>query len=193
MFLNLLAQDNYSLRIASGKITSSNFDELATGTIKSHKEDFKVLAFDGGYLLKESLFELPMDFYIKAGFSIFDESYFQDDVYETTLYFKAYWNFDFWKNRFRIGLGEGFSYTDKILYAEYLEAQSMNPVDNNSKILSYMDLSLDLDLGKLIAYKLLYGTNLGLANKHRSGIFGLINNVKKGGSNYTTLYIEKNF
>jgi outer membrane protein len=59
--------------------------------------------------------------------------------------------------------------------------------------LNYIDLSLDLDLGRLVRYQPLYNTSLGWALKHRSGIFGLINNVKKGGSNYNTLYIETKF
>lgn len=193
MFLNLVAQDDYSLRVAYGQVTSSDFGELLSGNIKSHKENLSVASIDAGYLLKEGAFELPIDLYAKAGLSLFDENGFGDDVYETTLYIKAYWNLDFWKNRVRIGLGEGISYTDKILYTEYLEAQSANPIDNNSKILNYIDFSLDLDFGRLITYKPLYGTNLGWAIKHRSGIYGLINNVKKGGSNYNTLYIESNF
>jgi outer membrane protein len=193
MFLNLVAQDDYSLRVAYGQVTSSDFGEVLSGNIKSHEEDLSVLSLDAGYLLEESAFELPLDFYLKAGLSVFNENNLQDDVYETTLYFKAYWNFDFWENRVRVGLGEGVSYTDKILYTEYLEAHSVDPIDNNSKILNYIDFSLDLDIGRLIRYKPLYGTNFGWAIKHRSGIYGLINDVKRGGSNYNTLYIESNF
>lgn len=193
MFLNLTAQDNYSFRVAYGKVTSSDFGEVLSGNIESHEEDLRVIALDAGYLLKESAFELPLDFYLKAGLSIFDENGIQNDVYETTLYFKAYWNFDFWENRVRVGLGEGVSYTDKILYSEYLEAQSVNPVDNNSKILNYIDFSIDLDLGRLVDYKPLDGTSLGWAVKHRSGVYGIINDVVRGGSNYNTLYIESNF
>jgi len=48
-------------------------------------------------------------------------------------------------------------------------------------------------MGKLFGYKQLEGTNLGFAIKHRSGIYGLINSVRRGGSNYNTLYIESKF
>jgi outer membrane protein len=54
-------------------------------------------------------------------------------------------------------------------------------------------LSVDFDIGKLISYKPLHGTYIGWALKHRSGIFGLINNVRKGGSNYNTIFLERNF
>ena len=54
-------------------------------------------------------------------------------------------------------------------------------------------MSLDLDLGKVANYRALDELYLGVALKHRSGAFGLINNVKHGGSNYELLYLEKNF
>ena len=50
-----------------------------------------------------------------------------------------------------------------------------------------------MNIGKVFDYKPLKNTYLGYAIKHRSGIFGLINNVSHGGSNYNTLYIESNF
>jgi hypothetical protein len=135
-----------------------------------------------------------MDIYVKGGFSYFDESKApinRDDVYEATLYVKAYWNFDFLENRVRLGFGEGASYTSNILYVEYKEATEKN--DNNSYFLNYLDISLDFDFGKLVKYKPLHGTYIGWALKHRSGIYGLINNVEKGGSNYNTIYLEKTF
>jgi len=193
LFLNLIAQDDYSFRVAYGKATNSDFGEIILGEIESHAYDLKVLAFDGGYLLAPEIFELPIDLYLKSGLSYFDESGLNDDIYEATLYLKLYYNIDFFSNRVRVGFGEGLSYTSDILITEYLEAQSETPIDNNSRILNYIDASLDFDIGKLVRYKPLYGTYLGWALKHRSGIFGLINDVEKGGSNYNTLFIEKNF
>jgi len=131
-----------------------------------------------------------MDVYAKAGLSYFDEASFSD-IYEMTLYVKAYWNFDFADNRIRAGIGEGISYTNDILLAESIEAGTDN--DNTSNFLNYIDISVDVDFGRLIRYKPLHNTYLGYALKHRSGIFGLINNVTKGGSNYNTIYIEKSF
>ena len=95
------------------------------------------------------------------------------------------------KNRVRFGFGEGLSYTTKTLRTEANDAQANN--DNTSKFLNYLDISVDFDLGKLVRYKPLDETYVGFLIKHRSGIFGLINNVKHGGSNYNSLYIEKNF
>jgi len=39
----------------------------------------------------------------------------------------------------------------------------------------------------------MHGTYFGILLKHRSGIFGLINNVAHGGSNYNSIYLEKKF
>ena len=190
-FVSLHAKDNYSFRVAYGVVTSSDLGEILVGNIKSHEDDLRVFAVDGGYLLKEKAFEIPLDFYLKAGYARFFEDGFGDDINEVTLYFKAYWNFDFLKNRVRLGIGEGFSYTSDILRCEYLEATEKE--DHYSRFLNYLDLSVDFDFGKLIRYKPLYNTYVGWTIKHRSGVFGLINDVSHGGSNYNTISIERNF
>jgi len=191
LFLNLSADNDYSLRLAHGQVTSSTFGEVLVLDIKSYPEDLKVTALDGGYLLKKRAFDLPLDFYVKGGLAYYDEAGLQDDIYEAMLYVKLYWNIDFLSNRIRLGLGEGGSYTNDILYVEKKEAEEYN--DNNSNFLNYMEVSLDFDFGKLIRYKPLEETYLGFALKHRSGIYGLINNVERGGSNYYTFAIERNF
>ncbi|WP_373003977.1 hypothetical protein [Sulfurimonas sp.] len=191
LFLSLSADDNYSLRIAHGKVTNSDFGEVIFLNVKSYPEDLKVTAVDAGYLLKKDAFDLPLDFYVKGGLSHFDEAGLQNDIYEAALYIKVYWNIDFLSNRVRLGFGEGLSYTSDILYCEKQEAIQNN--DNNSEFLNYIDLSLDFDIGRLVRYEPLKETYLGFAVKHRSGIFGLFNNVEKGGSNYYVLSLEKNF
>ena len=189
----LFSQNDYSLRLAHGQASTSDFGEILSGDLTStHPAGLKVTALDAGYLIKERVGDLPFDFYVKSGLAAFDDRNANDAiVYETTLYVKLYLNMDFWSNRLRLGFGEGVSYTSNILYVEKHEAESNN--DNNSKILNYIDVSLDFDLGRLIRYEPLYDTHLGWALKHRSGIFGLINNVEKGGSNYSTFYIETKF
>ena len=191
LFFSLNAEENYSLRIAHGKVTDSDFGEVLFLDVKSYEEDLKVTALDAGYLLKRDAFDLPLDFYVKGGLSYFDEANLQDDIYEGTLYVKIYWNIDFLSNRVRLGFGEGISYTSDILYYEKQEA--IQNKDTNSKFLNYIDFSLDIDIGRLVRYEPLKDTYLGVVVKHRSGIFGLINNVEKGGSNYYALSLEKSF
>jgi len=191
--LNLIAQDDYSLRLAYGNATESTLGDVLVGDIEPYPYDMSVIALDGGYLLKEKALQWPLDIYLKGGFSYFDDSDYSDaasaSIYEITLYVKAYWNFDFLSNRIRLGVGEGVSYTSDILTVEYLE----DPTENKSNILNYIDISADIDFGRLINYEPMYGTYIGWALKHRSGIFGLINGVTSGGSNYNTLYLEKTF
>lgn len=192
--LNLIAQDDdYSLRLAYGKASSSTLGAILVGDAQPHKYDYSVFAIDGGYLLKEKLFDVPLDIYVKGGISRFDDSAHPVNssiVYESIVYVKAYYNINFLDNRIRFGFGEGASYTSDILSVEQLEG---NAEDKKSYFLNYIDLSLDFDLGKLITYKPMHGAYVGWALKHRSGIFGLINGVTKGGSNYNVVYIEKNF
>lgn len=191
LFLTLNADDNYSLRLANGKVTDSDFGEVIFLDVQSYEHDLEVTSLDIGYLLKKDAFNLPLDIYVKGGMSYFDEAGLQDDIYEGTIYIKVYWNIDFFKNRVRLGFGEGGSYTSNILYYEKEEASAN--ADNNSKYLNYIDFSLDFDIGRLVRYEPLKDTYLGVAVKHRSGIFGLINNVEKGGSNYYVFSLEKNF
>lgn len=191
--LNLIATDEYSFRTAYGHASRSNLSDIISGDFYSnkHEKDLSVLGFDGGYLIKESLFDWPLDIYVKGGISYFDEKGTGSDVYEATLYVKAYYNLDFLENRIRFGIGEGGSYTSGFLFIEQEEASAKN--GNNSYFLNYLDLSADFDLGRLVRYKPLHNTYIGWALKHRSGVFGLINGVESGGSNYNTVYLEKNF
>ncbi len=198
LFLSLLfitstlsAQEDYSFRVAYGKATTTDLGEVLGGYLEDYPVDYNVLAFDGGYLVGKEVFDLPIDIYVKAGLAHFAEAKFQNDILETTVYIKAYWNIDFWDNRIRVGFGEGLSYTSNILAPELIDATLK--ADNNSHLLNYLDISVDFDFGRLIGYKPLYSTAIGVAIKHRSGVFSLFNNVSHGGSNYNTFYIEKNF
>ena len=63
---------------------------------------------------------------------------------------------------------------------------------DTSKLLLYLDPTIDLNLGDLVRAKSLRETYIGLGVSHRSGVFGsakLFNNVD-GGSNYIYAYLE---
>ncbi len=207
LFLGLSADDDYSFRVAYGTASTKDFGEILLFNIDKHSDDLTVLSLDGGYLLKKDLFDVPLDIYLKGGLSYFKEAnkhiykpgpysastYYiapRSDVYEGTIYAKAYYNIDFWKNRVRAGIGMGFSYTSSVLWAEEDEAVREN--EKYAKLLNYLDFSVDVDLGKLIKYAPLEDTYIGWTIKHRSGVFGLFDGVN-GGSNYNTISIERNF
>lgn len=189
--LNLIAQNQFSVRLLYGHATQKNLGEIVIGDLGSHPEDLTTVAIDGGYLLEQNSFDLPIDIYAKAGASKFHEDKYKS-VYEILAYLKVVYNLDFLHNRVRFGFGEGASYTSDILRAESLESQTIQN-GKTSYFLNYLDISADFDFGKLVGYKPLYETYIGIALKHRSGIFGLINGVTKGGSNYNSIYVEKNF
>ena len=189
--LNLIAAPFYSLRVASAVATDYDFGQIMTGDIGKFQPNSNVYAADFGYLLKASNDSLPFDFYLKSGLAYFEQNPFLDPIYEMTFYIKAYYNIDFWSNRVRVGFGEGGSYTSGILEVEREDAEAHN--DNNSHFLNYLDVSFDFDFARLIGSKTFEELYVGALIKHRSGIFGLINNVRHGGSNYVGFYIEKNF
>jgi len=189
--LRLVAADNYSIRAYGGVATAYDFGEIVTGHIGQFQQNSTVYSLDGGYSLKKASKSLPFDFYIKSGLAYFEQPPGQDAIYELTIYLKAYYNLDFLDNRVRLGFGEGGSYTSGILQVERDDAEAYS--DNNSHYLNYLDVSVDFDVGKLIRLQTLKEFYAGVLLKHRSGIFGLINNVRHGGSNHVGFYLEKNF
>ena len=194
LFLTLdiaASQERYALRGAYGKSTQSDYGEILSGQVEGSVAYSRVYALDGSYLVQKNLFELPLELYLSSGLAYFDEGVSHESVYEATLYLKLYYTLSLYRAKIRFGLGEGGSYTSNILHVEMLQAQSVN--GNNSHFLNYLDTSVDINLGSLFATQELKHTVIGALIKHRSGIFGLINNVKKGGSNYNCLYIEQSF
>ena len=205
LFLGLHADDDYSVRVAYGTATTKDLGEILFFNSDIHPDDLNVFAIDAGYRLKKDVFDIPLDLYIKGGISYFEEADLhisgvgptaiitdgkRSDAYEGTLYIKFYYNLDIWNNRVRFGLGEGLSYTTSVLWSEEREARQEG--EDYSKFLNYLDLSVDIDLGRLTGYKPLEETYIAWTIKHRSGVFGLFNGVD-GGSNYNTISIEKNF
>lgn len=116
----------------------------------------------------------------------------QPDLWQVNAYMKVfYWGFP-WSGsvRTRIGFGAGLSYAQAIPFAE---AQSQAERGRNtSKLLQYLDPTIDVSVGDLLGSKKLHETYFGLGVSHRSGIFGmaqLFDNVN-GGSNYIYSYVE---
>ena len=191
LFTSLSASQDYLLRIAHGEVVDSDFGEILSGNIKEHQYNLEVYAIDGGYLLAKNFYDLPIDIYLQGGLAYFHEAGMKQDAYEATLYIKAFYNIDFYSQRFRIGFGEGGSYVTSILYDEYTEA--IENEDKTSKYLNYLDFTLDFDIGRAFGVKELEDTTFGFLIKHRSSIFGLINNVEKGGTNYNCFFLERKF
>jgi MipA family protein len=121
-----------------------------------------------------------------------DERNLQPDIWQVDAYMKVfYWGFP-WRGsvRTRVGFGAGLSYAQAVPFAE---AQSQAERGRNtSKLLQYLDPTIDVSVGDLFGSKKLRETYFGLGVSHRSGIFGmaqLFDNVN-GGSNYIYTYVE---
>jgi outer membrane protein len=184
--VSLFANDN-TVRLAYGKASNSDLGQIITFNSNNMEQNFQVLSINGAFLLGDTFFELPFKQYSNISFSYFKDNSIKDS-YELAMFLKLFYEPKIFKNYVRVGFGEGFSYTNAIVKVELLEAQDEN--GKNSKFLNYLDLSIDFNLGKIFNQNNLY---MGFLIKHRSGIFGLINNVKHGGSNYNCLYLEKTF
>jgi len=183
--------EDWSLRVGYGYSDENDLGQILSMQPKPHASGTSAGSVSLGYLIDECACGYPVDFYIVGGLSRFFENGHGPDFFEGTLYFKVFWNMGFTGRAVRLGVGEGVSYAGGIPYVEWLEAH--NEHDNNSRILNYLDISLDIDIGRVIRYNPLEGTYVGYALKHRSGIYGLINNVHRGGSNYNLFYIEQKF
>lgn len=190
--LHLIADSNYSLRLAAGSSSASDFDQLYTfqGFNKS-PYNTSVYGVEGGYRILKDMNNWPFDLYVKGGFNYMNENGYQSDFLEATLYLKVYYKLEALENELRIGLAEGFSMASKVPYTEKMEAEIEN--DSTSNLLNYMELTFDFDMGKLISVNALKETYFGYMIKHRSGMYGLYGGVEDGGSNYNCLYVEKSF
>jgi outer membrane protein len=116
----------------------------------------------------------------------------QPDFWQVQAYLKYYYYGFPWREtvRTRVGFGFGIAYASHIPYTEVTD-QALRGRDT-SKLLLYLDPTVDVNLGDIVRAKSLRETYLGLGVSHRSGVFGaakLFNNVD-GGSNYIYAYLE---
>jgi outer membrane protein len=121
-----------------------------------------------------------------------DERGLQPDFWQVNAYMKAfYWGFPWSKSvRTRLGFGAGLSYAQLVPFTEQ-QSQSERG-RNTSKLLQYLDPTIDVSVGDVFGSKQLRETYFGVGVSHRSGIFGmaqLFDNVN-GGSNYIYTYVE---
>lgn len=152
----------------------------------------RIAAIELGRPFIERLNGWPLDFVGYAGLVRHNERGLQDDSMQLNAYMKGYYYGFPWSHRLRtrVGFGVGFSYAERVPFIEFRDQVARGR--DSSKLLNYLDPSVDFSLGDLIGAKSLSETYLGLGVSHRSGIFGasrLFGNVA-GGSNYIYSYLE---
>jgi outer membrane protein len=121
-----------------------------------------------------------------------DENGRQPDSWQLNAYFKSYWYGLPWRHRVktRLGIGSGLSYASRVPFVEGQDQLRRNRP--SSKLLTYLDPTVDFSVGDLVGVRKMTDTYLGIGVTHRSGIFGfsqILNNVN-GGSNYIYTYVE---
>ncbi|MFA6196954.1 MAG: hypothetical protein WC656_09965 [Sulfurimonas sp.] len=195
LVLSTLASANdgdYSLRLSGGSASASDFDRLFTFQgFNTSPYETKTYGLTGGYRIYKDIGGLPFDLYANGGLNYYDENGYQDNFFGADVYVKVVYKLNAFSNEFRIGLAEGMSYVGAIPHTEMQEA--ILEKDAHSNLLNYMELTFDFDIGKLARVKSMENLYLGYLIKHRSGMYGVYNNVKDGGSNYNCAYIEKKF
>lgn len=106
----------------------------------------------------------------------------QKDFWELNSYLMLRWNSFPW-NKYvytTIAFGEGFSYSSKV---PYIESHDKTNSEETSKFLNFLSYEITIGKPKCRDWSLVYKLH------HRSGIFGMINNVS-GGSNVTAVGIR---
>ena len=136
--------------------------------------------------------DLPLDFVGYLGVLHHDDRGLAPNGVEFNAIMKAYYYGFPWSDRVntRLGLGIGVSMAQRLPYMESSSQAARGR--QTSRLLNYLDPSVDFSLGDLIGKRALKNTYLGFGVSHRSGIFGssrLLGNVN-GGSNYIYTYLE---
>lgn len=177
------------VRLAHGWATPSSLGDIITLNTRGDEYNNQLSSVFLGIPLSDTLFTLPIQVYLTPGFVYHYESDVQNDADEYVLAVKFYHTFN-WPTPWRIGFAEGLSYITQVTYIEgyYLERAGYRP----SQLLNYLDISLDVSLGKMLRVKWLEELWMGWSLHHRSGIFSTSSAFGRirGGSNYNTVYLQ---
>ena len=180
------------LRLAHGWATPSNLGEIISGDTENDRYNNQLTSIFYGHPLTDELFGLPLDIYLTPGFVWHWSSDVQSSSQEYVLAIKAYYTFK-WPISWRFGFAEGVSYASQVTY---IEESELNRKDYEvSKLMNYLDFSLDIDLSGLFDLKYPNALWLGYSIHHRSAAFEKASHFGriKGGSNYNTVYLQWHF
>lgn len=140
----------------------------------------------------EQLNGWPLEFVGYAGLTHHNERGLQANGLQLDLFMKAFYSGFPWSNRVKtqLGLGVGVSLAQRVPHIEAVSQRAGGAPA--SRLLNYLDPTIDVSLGDLIGVRSLKDAYLGFGVSHRSGIFGssrLLGNAN-GGSNYIYTYVE---
>lgn len=182
------------VKVLHGKATDCDVAQvmLLKCTSTNTVDQTRVTAIEVGRPFIERLNGWPLDFVGYIGILRHNERGLQDDSWQANAYMKGYFYGFPWSERVRtrLGFGVGISYAERVPFVEMRDQLARGR--SSSRLLNYLDPSVDISLGDLMGARSLRETYFGLGVSHRSGIFGtsrLLGNVN-GGSNYIYSYIE---
>lgn len=182
------------VKLAYGKATDCDVAQvmLLKCTSTNTVDQTRIIGVELGRPFIERLNGWPLDFVGYVGLLRHNERGLQADSWQANAYMKAYYYGFPWSDRVRtrLGFGVGVSYAERVPYVEMRDQLARGR--SSSRLLSYLDPSIDISVGDLIGVKSMSETYLGVGVSHRSGIFGssrLLGNVN-GGSNYIYSYLE---
>jgi len=179
-------------RLAHGWATPSNLGEIISGDTENDRYNNQLTSIFYGHPLTDELFGFPLDIYLTPGFIWHWSSDVQPSSQEYVVAIKAYYTLK-WPITWRVGFAEGASYASRVTYIEETE---LNKKDYEvSKLMNYLDFSIDIDLSKLFDLKAPNSLWLGYYIHHRSAIFENASHFGriKGGSNYNSVYLQWHF
>jgi len=178
------------IRVAQGWGNDSTIAQIFKGDIRKDKgADVNMTSIFYGHPLTDRLFDWPIETYLTSGVVHHYSSGEQSSATEFVVGVKFFYTIPLpW--RVRLGAAEGISYIDSFTYYEEnsLNDDGLIP----SRLLNYVDLSVDLNLGDVFCSKTIADLWLGYGIHHRSGIGGTsptFGNIS-GGSNFNTLYLQ---
>ena len=186
-----LTNDRY-VRIAHGWATPSNIGDILAGKTEKDRYNNQLTSLFYGHPLADDVLGRPLDIYLTPGVVHHWPSSRQSTLTEYVAAIKAYYTFE-WPLQWRFGVAEGFSYIDDVTY---IEASEMARKEYKpSRLLNYLDFSLDLNAGTLFNRPAWRHVWVGYSIHHRSAIFEKASQYGriKGGSNYNTLYLQFDF
>ena len=182
------------VKLLVGKSTDCNLMPIMglSCTSTDTVDQTRVAGIEIGRPFVQRLNGWPLDFVGYLGLLRHDERGLQPDSWQFNAYVKAYWYGFPWSDRVRtrVGFGTGLSYAQRIPYVEARDQARRSRT--TSRLLNYLDPSIDVSIGDLLGRRSLRETYFGFGVTHRSGIFGssqLFGNVD-GGSNYIYTYLE---
>ena len=151
-----------------------------------------LVGLSGEKYLWTNIWNGSLDISAQVGLMYHLENNYQDDFFQYNAGVKFTWKKFPWSKyvRTKVYVLEGLSYANQI---PYLEKENLDFEGKpHSNFLNYLEFGIAVNLRDITRIEPLDDFYGGVGISHRSGVFGLINEVH-GGSNYVTFYLEKEF